>query len=156
MRCSPRFPKLIRLGGTGKTFIYCTLYHILRGHGLSVVMMASTGAAATLLPRGETVHRSAGLPVPLVSGSEANPKGRIRKRFEEAQVFIWDEVGSVYTKVYLRSFRHRCLRGMAWKLSTSVCEKSTYNLTFPSAESSSFWAATLGTGRAQKCAHWRL
>lgn len=80
------------LGGAGKSFIYCTLYYILRGCGVPVIMMASTGAAATILPRGETVHRSAGLPVPLFSGCEANPKGKIRKRFEEAQVFIWDEV----------------------------------------------------------------
>ncbi|TKR89117.1 hypothetical protein L596_013265 [Steinernema carpocapsae] len=43
-------------GGSGKTFVYNTLIHILRGRGLKFAAMAYTGIAAQLLPEGKTIH----------------------------------------------------------------------------------------------------
>lgn len=57
-------------GGTGKTFIYKTLYHLLRGMNCNVKCMAFTGIASILLPDGQTSHKIFGLKVP--------PDGRLR------------------------------------------------------------------------------
>jgi ATP-dependent DNA helicase PIF1 len=43
-------------GGTGKTFLYNTLIAVLKGQGKSVISVASTGIAATLLTDGTTYH----------------------------------------------------------------------------------------------------
>ena len=43
-------------GGTGKTFVYNSLARILRGQERRVVLVATTGIAATLLPGGRTAH----------------------------------------------------------------------------------------------------
>lgn len=43
-------------GGSGKTFIYKTLYYLLSGNGKNVCSMAFTGIAAILRPCGKTVH----------------------------------------------------------------------------------------------------
>jgi len=43
-------------GGTGKTFVYKTLCHHLRGNGHIVLCIASSGIAALLLPGGRTAH----------------------------------------------------------------------------------------------------
>ena len=55
--------------------------------------MAFTGIAATLLPKGMTVHKVIGSPVPLLSNSSSNialqsKKGQFLK---QTDVFIWDE-----------------------------------------------------------------
>ncbi len=44
-------------GGTGKTYLYITLYERLRSEGKIVLYMASTGLAALLLPGGRTAHK---------------------------------------------------------------------------------------------------
>ena len=59
-------------GGSGKTFVYQTLYYILKGHDKKVCTMAFTGIAATLLPEGKTVHKVFKLPVPLLPDSSSN------------------------------------------------------------------------------------
>ena len=61
-------------GSNGKTFIYTTLYYMLRSHDKKVCAMAFTGIAATLLPNGKTVHRTFALPVPLFAESTSNIK----------------------------------------------------------------------------------
>jgi len=45
-------------GGTGKTFLYNTLIAVLKGQGKSVISVASTGIAATLLNDGTTTTLS--------------------------------------------------------------------------------------------------
>ena len=57
-------------GGTGKSFVYKTLYHILTGRNLMVECMAFTGIASILLPNGSTSHKTFGLQVPLTSQSK--------------------------------------------------------------------------------------
>lgn len=52
-------------GGSGKTYTYNTLWHLLTGKGKNVKTMAYTGIAATLLPNGKTAHKTIGLSVPI-------------------------------------------------------------------------------------------
>ena len=52
-------------GGSGKTFVYTTLYNLLKSQNKNVCCMAFTGIAATLLPRGMTVYKVLSLHVPL-------------------------------------------------------------------------------------------
>lgn len=80
-------------GGSGKTYVYITLYYLLKGDGLLIKNMASTGIAATLLPEGRTAHKTFGLDVPLTPQSEC----RILKNSSKAEdiantdVFFLDE-----------------------------------------------------------------
>ena len=56
---SGKEPKIFFLhgaGGTGKTFVYHTLCHRIRGNGWIVLCVASSGIAALLLPGGHTAH----------------------------------------------------------------------------------------------------
>ncbi|XP_034934873.1 uncharacterized protein [Chelonus insularis] len=80
-------------GGSGKTFIYTTLWYLLRSQHKKVSTMAYTGIAATLLPNGRTVHKTFGLPVPMFSDSSSNIKIQSKegKYLLETDVFIWDE-----------------------------------------------------------------
>lgn len=80
-------------GGSGKTFVYTTLWHLLNSKDKKVSCMAFTGIAATLLPQGRTVHKTFGLPVPLYSDSTSSIKlqSEDAKYLEKVYVFIWDE-----------------------------------------------------------------
>ncbi|XP_043479916.1 uncharacterized protein LOC122509746 [Leptopilina heterotoma] len=80
-------------GGSGKTFLYNTLWHLLRSRGKNVCNMAFTGIAATLLPNGKTVHKILGLPVPLYSDSSSSIKVQSKEGtfLKGTDVFIWDE-----------------------------------------------------------------
>ena len=80
-------------GGSGKTYLYKTLYYLVKGRSKVVNTMAFTGIAATLLPEGKTVHKTFGLSVPLFSDSCSNitaqsEEGKILKNVD---LFIWDE-----------------------------------------------------------------
>ncbi|XP_036141530.1 ATP-dependent DNA helicase pif1-like [Monomorium pharaonis] len=81
------------LGGSGKTFIYTTLYYLLRNKGKVVSTMAFTGIAATLLPSGKTVHKVFGLPVLLFNDSTSNIKIQSKEddKLKLVNVFILDE-----------------------------------------------------------------
>ena len=80
-------------GGSGKTFIYSTLYNLLRSKNKKVNRMAFTGIAAILLPHGKTVHKSFGLPVPLLSDFSSTTTAESKEgiTLKETDVFIWDE-----------------------------------------------------------------
>ena len=55
--------------------------------------MAFTGIAATLLPKGMTVHKVLGLLVPLLSDSSSNipVQSKEGQFLRQTDVFIWDE-----------------------------------------------------------------
>ena len=59
-------------GGSGKSIVYRTVYNLLKSQSKNVCVMAFTGITATLLPKGITVHKTLGLPVPLLSDSLSN------------------------------------------------------------------------------------
>uniref|UniRef100_A0A6V7KSA2 ATP-dependent DNA helicase n=1 Tax=Bracon brevicornis TaxID=1563983 RepID=A0A6V7KSA2_9HYME len=79
-------------GGSGKTFIYTTLYHLLKARGKSICIMAFTGIAAILLPQGKTLHRTFGIPVPIFSDSVSNIKSQSKdaQYLRNVDCFIWD------------------------------------------------------------------
>lgn len=81
------------VGGSGKTYVYRTLYHLLRSKGKKVNSMAYTGIASILLPHGKTLHRTFGLPVPLLSDSSSKIKIQSSegKTLIENDVFFLDE-----------------------------------------------------------------
>jgi len=80
-------------GGTGKTYIYNTLCHFLRGKGLIVICVASSGIAALLLIGGRTSHSVFKIPIEIHETSVCN----IRKNsvladlIRAADLVIWDE-----------------------------------------------------------------
>ncbi|CAF2670294.1 unnamed protein product [Rotaria sp. Silwood2] len=80
-------------GGTGKTYLYNTLYHLFMGQGVHVMTVAWTGIAASLLPQGRTVHSRFKLPVPILetSTSSIRPNSKKADEIRRIQVFIWDE-----------------------------------------------------------------
>jgi len=52
--------------GSGKTFIYTTIYYLVKIQNKQIYTMVFTGIATTLLPVGKTVHKTFGLPVPFI------------------------------------------------------------------------------------------
>ncbi|XP_058790186.1 uncharacterized protein LOC131663673 [Phymastichus coffea] len=81
-------------GGSGKTYVYETIYYKLTSENIKICSMAFTGIAATLLPNGKTVHKTFGLPVPLFQDSSSNIKAQSQEAqiLRETDVFIWDEI----------------------------------------------------------------
>jgi len=84
-------------GGTGKTYLYKTLIHTLRGQGKTVLSVAWTGITAKPLIDGKTAHSAFKFPVPLLDTSvssmrqNSNDADAIRK----VSLIIWDEVSMV-------------------------------------------------------------
>ena len=80
-------------GGTGKTHLYKTLYHLFKGQGAYVLTVAWIGIAANLLPEGRTVHSRFKLPVPLLetSTSGLRPNSKQADLIRMTDVVIWDE-----------------------------------------------------------------
>ena len=80
-------------GGSGKTYLYETIYHILNSENIKVSSMAFTGIASILLPKGKTVHKTFGLPVPLFSDSSSNilEQSKEAEILKETKVLIRDE-----------------------------------------------------------------
>ena len=82
------------LGGTGKTFLYKTLYHYYRGQGKVVLCVASTGIAALLLPDGRTSHSQFRIPLELdeSSVSTITKTSRLGALLRSTDLIIWDKV----------------------------------------------------------------
>ncbi|CAG5059903.1 unnamed protein product [Parnassius apollo] len=80
-------------GGTGKTFIYKTLYYMLTGKRYRVKCMAFTGIASILLPNGRTFHKTFGLKVPLTPDSVSSivPNSSKARHLAEIDIFLMDE-----------------------------------------------------------------
>ncbi|XP_058789100.1 uncharacterized protein LOC131663051 [Phymastichus coffea] len=80
-------------GGSGKTYVYETMYDLLTSKNVEVCTMAFTGIAATLLPNGKTCHKIFGLPVPMFNDSTSHIKAQSKEaeKFRKIKVFIWDE-----------------------------------------------------------------
>ncbi|XP_035231014.1 ATP-dependent DNA helicase pif1-like [Stegodyphus dumicola] len=93
---NPNTPKTFcvnAFAGAGKTFLFRTILHAVRGMGHVAVPVAWTGIAAVLLTGGRTVHSTFKLPVPILENSSCHVRqdsaeGRYLKT---AKLFIWDE-----------------------------------------------------------------
>ncbi|VDL81296.1 unnamed protein product [Nippostrongylus brasiliensis] len=80
-------------GGTGKTYLYNTIYNIAVGRHLKVICVAWTGIAANLLPKGRTVHSAFKLTV----GDQGRSSSMKRQQKEakllmDTEIIIWDEI----------------------------------------------------------------
>ena len=81
-------------GGTGKTYLYQTISHALRGQNIIVLCVASTGLACLLLPGGQTAHSMFKIPIDgLDSDSICSiPKESLRADLlRMAEAVIYDE-----------------------------------------------------------------
>lgn len=81
-------------GGTGKTTLYGCLIRSLRNRGRSVLSVAFTGIAATLMDGGMTVHSTFGLPFGTLtddSTSTITMQSARAQRIRDAALIVWDE-----------------------------------------------------------------
>ena len=79
--------------GTGKTFIWKTLASSLRANNKIVIMVASSGIASLLLPRGRTAHSKFKIPVPIFEDSTCNihQGSQLVELLNQTSLIIWDE-----------------------------------------------------------------
>ncbi|KAL6581726.1 hypothetical protein OROMI_005740 [Orobanche minor] len=80
-------------GGTGKTFIWRTLFAALRCKGEIVLNVASSGVAALLLPLGRTAHSRFGIPINVSDKSMCTitPGTELAALINKTRLIIWDE-----------------------------------------------------------------
>ncbi|KAL3005600.1 hypothetical protein AAZX31_08G229500 [Glycine max] len=80
-------------GGTGKTYIWRTLASSLRAKNQIVIMVASSGIASLLLPRGRTAHSKFKIPVPIFEDSTCNilQGSQLAELLNQTNMIIWDE-----------------------------------------------------------------
>lgn len=80
-------------GGTGKSFVLKSIFHLARARKLKIMNMAFSGIAATELYNGKTVHSTFKLPLNV----DHNSRAGIAFNTQQAQdilntdIFIWDE-----------------------------------------------------------------
>ena len=89
-------------GGTGKTYVYNTLCHYLRGQGKIVLCAASSGIAALLLIGGRTAHSFFKIPIKIHESSTCC----IGKHTDLAELIcitdlvIWDEAPMLHCHIH--------------------------------------------------------
>ena len=86
-------------GGCGKTTVAKTLIHAARSRGQIVIACASSGIAATLLPRGQTAHSAFQIPIENLSPeSSCQIGGRSGKAelMRRVTLIIWDEAFMIH------------------------------------------------------------
>ncbi|CAN1820802.1 ATP-dependent DNA helicase pif1 [Linum perenne] len=87
-------------GGTGKTYLYNCIISQIRSQAKIVLVVASAGIAATLLPDGVTAHSSFKIPLEVDNLSTCMVKKgtEIAELLKEATLIVWDEApGPNYT-----------------------------------------------------------
>ncbi|XP_057723507.1 ATP-dependent DNA helicase PIF1-like [Arachis stenosperma] len=80
-------------GGSGKTFLYRAIIAELRNKGHIVLVTASSGIAATLLPGGRTTHSRFKIPINAEPSSICNisKQSDLAKLIRQTTAIIWDE-----------------------------------------------------------------
>ena len=84
--------------GTGKTFVYNTLYQRLVGAGKKVLCVAYSGIAASLLPKGQTAHSAFKLKLNMTDDDYASTlrmQSKQAQKLRELDFIIWDEISMV-------------------------------------------------------------
>ncbi|XP_013617183.1 PREDICTED: uncharacterized protein LOC106323641 [Brassica oleracea var. oleracea] len=80
-------------GGTGKTFLYQTIISRLRSRKQIILLVASSGIAALLLPNRRTAHSRFNIPLKLDEDKLCNikPGTMLAELIEKTDLIIWDE-----------------------------------------------------------------
>lgn len=92
-------------GGTGKTFLYRALMAKIRSQGQIVLVVATSGIAASNLPGGRTAHSRFKIPLESEQPTTCNigKQSAISFLIKEARLIIWDEA-SLARKQSVESF----------------------------------------------------
>jgi hypothetical protein len=79
--------------GTGKTYVYTTIFYMKKVAGVKCSSMAWSGIAASLLPGGATVHRTMSLPIVIDAHTtlQINNVGDRADEIRSTDIFFWDE-----------------------------------------------------------------
>ncbi|XP_072066915.1 uncharacterized protein [Arachis hypogaea] len=80
-------------GGSGKIFLYRAIIAELRNKGHIILITASSGIAATLLPGGRTAHSRFKIPINVEPSSICNisKQSNLAKLIRQTTAIIWDE-----------------------------------------------------------------
>lgn len=80
-------------GGTGKTFLYCSLLAQLRKTGKIIIAVATSGIAAKLLPGGRTAHSRFQIPLKPTASTLCKIKKQtdLADLIRRASAIVWDE-----------------------------------------------------------------
>jgi hypothetical protein len=80
-------------GGTGKTFLYRALLATVRGQKKIAIATATSGVAASIMPRGRTAHSRFKIPLNIDDGGVCTftKQSGTAKLLELASLIIWDE-----------------------------------------------------------------
>ncbi|CAL1355836.1 unnamed protein product [Linum trigynum] len=97
-------------GGTGKTYLYNVITARLRSLGKIVVLVASSGIAATLLPKATNAHSRFKIPLILDAKSTCPIKHgtNLADLLKEASLIIWDEAPMTHRQAFEAVDRSLC------------------------------------------------
>ncbi|XP_071933893.1 uncharacterized protein [Coffea arabica] len=79
--------------GTGKTFLYQSLLSGLRSQGYIVIAVATSGVAASILPRGRTAHSRFKIALNFAKSKtcQLSKQSSVAKLICESKLILWDE-----------------------------------------------------------------
>ncbi|CAI0469522.1 unnamed protein product [Linum tenue] len=97
-------------GGTGKTFLYNTIIAKLRSISKVVIVVASSGIAATLLPNATTAHSRFKIPLHLDNTSTCSVKKgtHLAELIQKAALIVWDEAPMTHRQAFEAVNRTMC------------------------------------------------
>ena len=80
-------------GGSGKTYLYNFIIRFATFFGMKIAASAMTGIAATLLPGGQTAHKTFCIPIPCHENStcRVSPSSEYGEKLRSTWIFIIDE-----------------------------------------------------------------
>jgi PIF1-like helicase len=90
-------------GGTGKTFVYNTLCHRVRGNGWIILCMASSGITALLLPGGQTAHSTFSIPTQNLANDSSCNIDKDSKQADMLRIvrlIVWDEAAMQHRFIF--------------------------------------------------------
>ena len=89
-------------GGSGKTYLYIYLIHYLRSFDKKVMVTATTGIAATLLPGGQTAHSAFKIPIPCLENGvcRISPSSPYAEELRNTHLFMIDEASMLSSFVF--------------------------------------------------------
>ncbi|XP_060195079.1 uncharacterized protein LOC132624292 [Lycium barbarum] len=88
-------------GGTRKTFLYRALLAVVRKKGFIALATASSGVAASILPRGSTTHSHFKIPIVIDENFTCNisKQSSLAGLIRDSNLIVWDEVSMAKNKM---------------------------------------------------------